>query len=233
LVSGTHHVTLTVTDNNGATDDDTIEVIISKANTPPSNPIIKGPATGHKQINYNFTVSSTDKDNDTIQYIIDWGDSILTTTEFLQNGTTVNLYHNWSKYGVYTISVKAYDNSTESGTTEHTIWIDVWPIDDEIKGQLIDEDSNEPFDVFENIDTDKTIDVELDNETYLLDIDQDGKKEYAYSLGKGLMTYHDYVYQKYKKIFDVEIKKTPGFELVSLLIMMGVVLIIMRYKKRS
>jgi len=200
-------------------DEDSIIVEISKANNPPSDPTVDGTTYGHKNITYEFTMISTDADNDTIQYIIEWGDGNLTTTEFLQNGISINMSHKWIEYGVYTISVKAYDGKTDSGVTEYIVWIDVWPIDDEITGLLVDKDSNDPFDLFDNIDTGEQIDVEKEN-----------KKDYAFDLETGLTTYPEYVYQKYKSIFEEEIS-TPGFEIISLMAMIGVVLIILRRRR--
>jgi len=105
------------------------------------------------------------------------------------------------------------------------------PIDDEIKGYLVDENSNEPYDSFDNSDTEEQTDVEKENNTYLIDIDGDGKWDYAFNQEEGLSTYPEYVYIKFKKIFDDEIMKTPGFELLSLLAMIALVLIILRRRR--
>ena len=122
---------------------------------------------------------------------------------------------------------------TESASTNYDIWIDVWPIDDEIIGQLVDTNSNEPYDLFLDDDTDNIIDIEMDDETYLIDIDEDGKTDYAYNMEDGLLPYPEYVYQKYKEIFNEEMNTTPGFEVISLLAMIGIVLIILRRKNKK
>ena len=229
-IPGTYNVVLTVEDNSGKTDKDTIIVTIVLANHPPTKPSLDGPSKGHTNTSYEFTSLSSDLDNNTIQYTFDWGDGTVTTTEFLPNGTSSNQFHNWTKYGIYTVSVKVFDGMTESASTNYDIWIDVWPIDDDIKGQLVDENSNEPYDLFLDDDSDNIIDIEMDDEIYLIDIDEDGWKDYAFSTEDGLMPYPEYVYQKYKEIFNEEMNATPGFELISLLAMIGVVMIILRRK---
>jgi len=96
----------------------------------------------------------------------------------------------------------------------------------------VDEDSNDPFDLFDNTDTGEQMDVDKENNTYLIDSDGDGKKDYAFDLETGLLsTFYEYVYQKYKKIFYDEINETPGFEVISLLAMMALVLIILRRRR--
>jgi hypothetical protein len=181
--AGSYLVTLKVYDNDGATDKDTINVEISIANNPPTKPVIDGPTTGHKNTEYEYTAVSTDPDNDSIQYIFDWDDGEKTTTEFLSNGTVTNQTHSWTSAGEYTISVKAFDNITESGSTEYTVLIDIWPIDNDINGYLEDDDSDGIFDYFYNSETGNKTDVELqDDGTYLIDIDNDGDWDYVYDV---------------------------------------------------
>lgn len=95
----------------------------------------------------------------------------------------------------------------------------------------MDEDSNEPYDSFDNSDTEEQTDIEKENSTYLIDIDGNGKWDYAFNQEGELSTYPEYVYIKFKKIFDDEIMKTPGFELLSLLTMIALVLIILRRRR--
>jgi tetrahydromethanopterin S-methyltransferase subunit B len=138
-----------------------------------------------------------------------------------------HLVYNWTNYGEYKISVKAYDSETESAKYEHTIFIDVYPIEDEIVGYLIDDDSDDLYNSFDDSDTNYKSDVKKDNDTYLIDTDLDGKWDYAYDFDIGLSTYYEFLYNKYMKIY----LETPGFELLSLLTMIGLLIII--YKRRK
>ena len=174
---------------------------------------------------------SFDADNDTIQYIFDWGDGETTTTGFLENGTTTFQTHNWSKYGEYLVTVKAYDDLTESGTTEHTILIDVLPISNGINGYLVDENSDGTYDSFENTDTGEKTDVEKDNGNYLIDSDGNDKWDHAYNPETGLLTYYMHVYHKFFEIYQ-EAKNTPGFELISLLVAITLISIILKRRRK-
>ena len=230
LNEGTYHATLTVTDNNGDTGTDSFTVVIVKANHPPSIPSIDGPVTGHQNSTLEFTALSFDADNDTIQYIFDWGDGETTRTGFLQNGTVTHQTHQWATYGEYLISVSAFDNESESGAATYSVLIDVIPIDDEIKGYLVDEHSENTYNVFDNTATGRQTSVEKeDNSTYLIDSDGNGKWDYAFNLKTGLVPYSTYVYQKYYALYQNA--KTPGFEALSVLAMLVLVVIILRRRR--
>ncbi len=216
---GEYIVTLTVTDNEGATDDDTITVVISKPNIPPTAPEVDGISTGTQNSEYIYSAVSTDADNGTIQYIFDWGDSETTTTDFLPNGTATTQTHNWTTAGEYTISVKAYDNEMESGTTKYTVLIDMWLIDDEIKGYLVDEDGDGTYDSFHNDISNQNSDVDYDNGKYLIDGNGDGEWDYSYSRGEGL------------KMYQKEQEETPGFEFIFAIFVMALILFWKRGRK--
>jgi len=167
-------------------------------------------------------------DNDTLQYIFDWGDNETTRSEFMQNGTPAIQTHSWTDYGEYNISVKAFDNVTESEISKYTIYIDVFPIDDEIKGYLVDEDSDDTYDSFDNTETGKQTDVEKENNTYLIDSDGDGKWDYVFNPFEiDFSNYYIYLYEKYYEKWQL----TPGFELLSVMAMIALLLIIKRRKK--
>ena len=90
-------------------------------NYPPNEPSIDGPSSGYVNESYSFTIVATDNDGDAIKYFISWGDGTTTETDFLPNGTSIELNHSWSQPGNYTISVKVYDNSTYSGEVKWKI----------------------------------------------------------------------------------------------------------------
>ena len=186
--SGTYTVTLTVADDAGATDEDTIDIIITIANNPPTKSTINGHATGNKNTPYDYIAVSTDADNDTIQYTFNWGDgSTNTVTDFLPNGTATTQTHSWTAPGAYEISVNAFDNKTESGATKYTVLIDAYWVKD--IGLLIDDDSDGTYDTFYSNATEDQTDVEKqDDGTYLIDNDGDGNPDNIYDVETDTLT---------------------------------------------
>jgi len=217
----------------GATGEETFNVIIGIANNPPENLVIDGPLTGKQNIEYNYTASATDLDvDDMLRFIFEWGDGTTTTSEVVNSGITVTVTHNWSKYGIYEVKVTAEDNFSAQISTKFIVLIGVIVIDDVIKGLIIDEDGNDPFDIFNNSETKKVTAVELDNGSYLINSDDDSKWDYAYDDERGLITYYEFVYQKFLIIYETE-KATPGFELLTLLAAIALIAIIFRRKRKK
>ena len=68
-------------------------------NYPPNEPSIDGPSSGYVNESYSFTIVATDNDGDAIKYFISWGDGTTTETDFLPNGTSIELNHSWSQPG--------------------------------------------------------------------------------------------------------------------------------------
>ena len=227
----TYYWRIIARDNHGESNASDIWSFSTVKNNQPSKPIINGSTTGHKNTDFEFEVFSSDINNDKLQYIFKWGDGKTTVTEYLQNGVSTHQTHRWANYGEYLITVKAFDGDIESKTSAYTILIDVLPIDDDIRGYLVDEDSEDTYDFFDSIDTGEKTDVEKENNTYLIDSNGDGKWDYSYNQETGLSTYYEYVYQKYKKMFYDEIGETPGFEMISLLAMIAVVLLIIKRRE--
>lgn len=225
---GNYQVSLQVRDDFGSTNKDIIQIAIVQQNLPPSKPSFDGITMGHQNISYSFEIKSTDPDNDMLQYVINWGDETNQETSFHLSGVSINQSHQWKNYGEYTIIAYATDNETQSEPIEKTIYIDVLPIDEEeVKGYLIDENSDEIYNLYDNSNTGiKTI-TKLDNSTYLIDIDNDNKWDYAYSLDSGLSIYYFYLYNKYYNIY----LETPGFDIISLLAIFSIILVFY-YKKR-
>jgi PKD repeat protein len=224
--NGTYAVTLTVTDNNGSSDSDSITITVSKANNPPTKPIINGPTIGFNDTSYGFTVKSSDSDNDNIQYIFNWGDGETTTTGFIANGTSASQTHSWKTYGEYTISVKASDGGTESGSSTHKIIISqLLPIDDNDTGYLIDEDGDGIYDSYYNKHSGrKTTIVKYNNTTYIFDVDGDDKWDLIYNTETGEKTeFYEYI----------EPKITPGFEILYLLALLAIFIFILRKRRKK
>ena len=87
---------------------DPVTVIIT-VNNPPSIPIIKGPNSGIPGEEYDFSLNSTDPDDDDLYYLIDWGDDIVDQTGFHPSGEEIYFSHSWAEQGTYKIKAKAID----------------------------------------------------------------------------------------------------------------------------
>jgi hypothetical protein len=83
----------------------------SNVNTPPSIPQTPaGPATGEINIEYTFTTSTTDAQNNDVYYMVAWGDSVSDWLGPYASGESVGLKHIWAFAGDYSIKVKAKDS---------------------------------------------------------------------------------------------------------------------------
>ena len=60
---------------------------------PPSKPVITGPKKLEKNNEYTYFIRSIDLDNDSIQYLIDWGDNRTNTSGYLTNNSTYQINH--------------------------------------------------------------------------------------------------------------------------------------------
>lgn len=104
---GDYTVILTVTDNDGATDND---ITIAYINGPPSSPMIDGKTNGEAGTEYEYIFVSSDMENDPLFYFIDWGDG--NTEEWIgpyYDGEWAKKNHTWNKSGKYEIKAKAKD----------------------------------------------------------------------------------------------------------------------------
>jgi hypothetical protein len=89
-------------------------------NTPPQTPAKPtGPATGEAGVEYTFTTSTVDPQNNDVYYMVAWGDEVSDWLGPFNSGETVSLVHTWDAVGEYTILVKAKDAlDLESGWSE-------------------------------------------------------------------------------------------------------------------
>jgi len=108
---GVYTVTLTVTDNEGNTINDTTWAFIGRSNDPPDDLTIKGPKKGKNETIYDYTFSAIDPDGDDLYYCIYWGD--MGPSEYwigpYFSGEKIILNHTWVDKGNYTIQVIAKD----------------------------------------------------------------------------------------------------------------------------
>ena len=76
---------------------------------PPNKPSINGPEEIKIGLEYEYTISATDPDNDNIYYIIDWGDTQKEILGPYSSGETIKAKHAWAEKGTYTIKASAKD----------------------------------------------------------------------------------------------------------------------------
>ncbi len=147
---GSYTITLTVTDNNGATDTDTTICLIRQSNRSPAKPTISGPTSGTKNTLYTYTAASTDPDSDPLQYTFQWAGSVSQSSGFLSSGMNYSVNHSWIAAGRYDLTVTVTDNMTNS-STKITIYIDA--VQTRGAGYLLDNDGDGLYDAFYSEET--------------------------------------------------------------------------------
>jgi len=91
-------------------------------NYPPNTPTITGKTNGTIITPYNYTIQTTDPDQDDVKYYIDWGDNTTTITGFNESGEEIIVSYTWNTKGTYNIQVKAIDiNYAESDWATLTV----------------------------------------------------------------------------------------------------------------
>jgi len=185
---GTYEVQLIVKDNEDEYDElnTPLIIVVTQLNNPPEKPTITGPTYENRDNKILFSLAITDPDeNDTIDVIVNWDDlSDIFTSQNHSNNDSFQINHTWTSYGVYTIKVEAIDqNNASSGYQTHMIYIDVYPIDDDIIGLLIDIENDDIYNVFNNSATGKETKVELqEQQKYLIDADGDELWDYIFDV---------------------------------------------------
>jgi hypothetical protein len=128
--AGTYQVSLTVTDNFGLRNTQTVEATITKRNNAPTPPTINGPTEGATNMDYSYAFHADDRDNDLITYQITWGDDT-TQTKYYPAGEYFAVQHHWTTAGTYTITVTASDGYVQT-TSTHDVSIKELPITENI-----------------------------------------------------------------------------------------------------
>lgn len=168
---GIYNVELTVANDFGNMDKDSIIVTITIANNPPTKPTVNGPTEGATGIEYSFTAISEDEDiNDMIRYGWDWdNDNVVDEwTEFHSSGETSITNHTFTKEGLYRIRAQCEDNaSTVSEWSEQLIiFIDIEYLQQEDGTYLIDYEKDGSWDSIYDPDNDEIVDYE-ENMSYI------------------------------------------------------------------
>jgi len=81
-----------------------------EGNRPPNKPTVpSGITSGTKGIQYSYSTSTTDLDEDQVYYMWDWGDELSDWLGPHPSGVTVETDHTWTEQGSYEIKVKSKD----------------------------------------------------------------------------------------------------------------------------
>jgi len=190
-------------------------------NYEPSAPIITSENTGTVGADIAFSFVSTDPNNHSISYTIDWGDeSSENISSFLSNNTAYIISHNWTDAGVYTISAYGLDEYyLLSEKSYFTLLIDTEYVGD--LGYIKDSQQTGIYDIFYSNSTGVETTPEYQGEgIYLIDINDDGISDYDYNTISKVLT----------SVGGEKAKDTPGFEL---LIMIFALFIILVYKRKK
>jgi len=93
-------------------------------NDPPNTPTIVGETNGIIQTSYNYTIQTTDPEQNDVQYHIDWGDNTNTITDLYKSGEEIIVSHTWDTKDTYSVKIKAIDeNYAESDWVTLTVTI--------------------------------------------------------------------------------------------------------------
>jgi len=94
-------------------------------NSPPSIPSIEGNIEGKPGDEYEYTIESTDPENDEISYYIDWGDNnSVEWTRYGSSGDPLHVPYSYYSKGIFIIRAKAKDSKgfeSDWGTLEVSI----------------------------------------------------------------------------------------------------------------
>jgi len=220
----TFQVTLTVTDPDGASDENETTATIGIGNRAPINLIVTGNETGSKGELLSFSAVATDPEDESIKYVFDWDDgSPIEESAYIGSGVAYDTIHTYASFGVYSVSVYAEDTAGGSSAPETLeVSIDAIPISGEITGILGDEQGDGKYDVF--ISKDVTTGVETTkNGKIHIDSDADNDWDYVYDPVNQTLT-------KYAEAGDYDI--LPIIGLVGLIIL-AFLLFFFVYRRRG
>lgn len=237
--SGNYKIILTVTDDKGKADIDITYAFIGETiEIPPIQPVLNGTLNGSTNTLYKFTIFSTDIENDTIQYVVDWGDKTsISSSHFLDSGTIFTMNHLWIYPGIYTVTAYSIDESNAvSNSTKIDVLIDT--IYCKNIGYMIDYTNDGYYDLFHSNSTDEETPIEFISNKYLIDYDNDGMFEYEYNIETNVLNLYSDVNpepEKSRDIFDLILPLFPYliFGVMILILLITALLIIKRFKKRK
>jgi len=104
-------------DSNSNDDDKKPPVIVQPPNSVPTKPVVKGPNKGFVDDVLEFIISADDEDEDSLRYVIQWGDGEGFISDFIPNGEKLIGNHSYNSSKEFEISVKSEDGKAVSGET--------------------------------------------------------------------------------------------------------------------
>ena len=90
-------------------DDDRKLPVVEPPNSIPTKPIVEGPSEGLVNEVLEFIISADDQDNDSLRYIIQWGDGEVFISDFMPSGVRLTVNHSYNFSGEFVITVKSED----------------------------------------------------------------------------------------------------------------------------
>ena len=234
LKEGNYSIKLTVTDEDGATDNaTTFALITKKPNNPPDKPKIFGANTGHINTTCNYTINGSDPDDDKIQYVVNWSDAANeTVSAYLNNSTAFNTSHNWSTGGVYVIKVYSVDeNNASSDIQQFKVLIDAYYCGS--LGYLIDKNGDGVYDVFYREQTGKETSVERNNSEYNIDINGDYQWEYIYNFTTNTIMIYPSALDESIDNFSIETKWIFLMLIICSFLVIAMIKILIYLKKKN
>ena len=96
-------------DNHGARNESRVWTFETGINPPPTKPDFDIPSRWPVGVELCINISSIDINNDTILYVIDWGDGTIDETDLYESGKRVEVCHTYEKKGFFTIKIMAID----------------------------------------------------------------------------------------------------------------------------
>jgi PKD repeat protein len=115
---GTFTVTLTVTDNQGATGNVSHTVTVT-APPPPNQPPVAAFSSSCTQLTCSFTSTSNDPDGSITGYAWTFGDGVTSTAQ--------NPSHTYTAGGTFTVTLTVTDNQSATGNVAHTVTVTAPP----------------------------------------------------------------------------------------------------------
>ena len=249
---GTYEIKVKAKDTNNAespwSQTLTVNIYQQAMNNPPNKPTISGPTTGYANHAYNYTILTTDPDDDNIKYVIDWGDQTLQQTTFESSGSIITVSHIWTKKGVYLVRVKAVDANNAESEWSDTLSVTIQGstnfqdsdkdgLPDNIDLQpntpqntkkitigneefyLVDSNNDGTYDQLYNNQTQVLNYLGREDDYYLLDTDNDGNWDYTYNPTTNTLEKYEEVKEQIPWMLIL-----LGFCIIAILIILAVLL---------